>query len=65
MEWCHAYQHDPQQGLVDKRRGGNSAKLTCLELEDLAARLHQYTPHDLFGAAAHSASGQFWTVSDL
>ena len=65
MEWCRTYQQDSQQGLVDKRRGGNGAKFTCLEQEDLAARLHQYTPHDLFGSAAHSASGQFWTVNDL
>jgi len=65
LEWCRAYQQDPQQGLTDKRQGGNSAKLSRFELEDLAHRLHQYTPHDLFGSDAHSASGQFWTVNDV
>lgn len=65
MEWCRAYQQDPAQGLVDKRAGGNCAKLARLQIEDLAQRLHQYTPRDLFGSAAHSVSGQYWTVDDL
>ena len=64
MEWCRAYQQDPRQGLVDKRAGGNCAKLARLEIEDLAYRLHQYTPRDLFGSAAHSTSGQYWTMDD-
>jgi transposase len=65
MEWCRAYQQDRRYGLVDKRTGGNCAKLTALQLEDLAQRLHQYTPRDLFGSAARSVSGQYWTVDDL
>ena len=65
MEWCRAYQHAALHGLVDKRAGGNCAKLAPLQLEDLAQRLHQYTPGDLFGTAARSVSGQFWTVDDL
>jgi len=65
MEWCRAYRQDPSQGLVDKRAGGNCAKLTKLEIEDLMQRLHQYTPRDLYGSEAGTADGQFWTVEDL
>ena len=28
MEWCQAYREDHSQGLVDKRAGGNRAKLS-------------------------------------
>lgn len=65
MEWCRAYQHDALHGLVDKRAGGNCAKLAPLQIEDLAQRLRQYTPRDLLGAATRSVGGQFWTVDDL
>jgi len=65
MEWCRAYRQDPSQGLVDKRAGGNSAKLSKFQIEDLQQRLHQYTPRELFGAGAITVAGQFWTVEDL
>lgn len=65
MEWCRAYRADPSQGLVDHRTGGNSAKLSKLQIEELQQRLHQYTPKELFGANASSVNGQFWTVEDL
>jgi len=65
MEWCRAYRQDASQGLVDKRAGGNSAKLTKYQIEELLQRLHQYTPRELFGAEAATADGQFWTVVDL
>jgi hypothetical protein len=28
LEWCRAYREDHSQGLVDKRVGGNRAKLS-------------------------------------
>jgi len=65
MEWCRAYRADHSQGLVDKRAGGNSAKLSKLQIEELQQKLHQYTPKELFGAKASTADGQFWTVEDL
>jgi transposase len=65
MEWCRAYRADPARGLVDKRAGGNSAKLHKLQMEGLYQKLHQYTPRELFGPGAGTADGQFWTVSDL
>ena len=65
MEWCRAYQADRSQGLVDHRAGGNSAKLNKWQIEELQAKLHQYTPKEVFGAKASAANGQFWTVADL
>ncbi len=65
MEWCRAYRADPSQGLVDHRAGGNSAKLTKWQIEELQEKLHQYTPKEVFGANASTADGQFWTVEDL
>jgi transposase len=65
MEWCRAYRADPTQGLVDKRAGGNSAKLHKIKVEELYQKLHQYTPRELFGPGAGTADGQFWTVLDL
>jgi len=38
MEWCRAYRRDAAQNLVDKRAGGNSAKLTKYQIEDLQQR---------------------------
>ena len=46
MEWCRAYRADPLQGLVDKRVGGNRAKLSKLQIEAVQQMLHQYTPKE-------------------
>ena len=42
MEWCQAYKEDRSQGLVDKRAGGNRAKLSKLQIEAVPQMLHQY-----------------------
>jgi transposase len=65
MEWCRAYRADHSQGLVDHRTGGNSARLSKMQIEELQQKLHQYTPKELFGTNASTADGQFWTVEDL
>ncbi len=65
MEWCRAYQEDHLHGLVDKRVGGNRAKLSKLQIEELQQMLHQYTPKERLGPRASTADGQFWTVEDL
>jgi transposase len=65
MAWCRIYRTQGTGGLVDKRRGGNRAKLKPAQLEELRIRLQQYTPADLFGSTAATADGQFWTVEDL
>jgi transposase len=65
MEWIRTYQMHGVEGLVDKRAGGNSAKLSKLQIEDLGLRLHQYTPGQILGKQTHSLAGQFWTIEDL
>ena len=65
MEWCRAYREDHAQGLVDKRAGGNRAKLSKLQIEALQQMLHQYTPKERLGSKASTADGQFWSVEDL
>jgi transposase len=65
MEWCRAYRVDRSQGLVDHQAGGNRAKLNKWQIEELQAKLHQYTPKEVFGAKASTANGQFWRVEDL
>jgi transposase len=65
MDWCRQYRSSGINGLVDKRVGGNRAKLTTAQLGELRTRLHSYTPSALFGPTAATADGQFWTVPDL
>jgi transposase len=65
MEWCRAYREDHSQGLVDKRAGGNRAKLRQLQIEQLQRMLYQYTPQERLGPRANTADGQFWSVEDL
>jgi len=65
MEWRRAYREDHSQGLVDKRVGGNRAKLSKLQIEALQQVLHQYTPKERLGSKASTANGQFWSVEDL
>jgi len=65
MEWCQLFLAQGVASLKDKRLGGNRAKLTRAQLEDLKAKLNQYTPGQLFGPQAATPEGQFWTVEDL
>jgi transposase len=64
-EWVRAYRTAGLAGLRDHRCGGNSAKLTPDQRQEVEARLQQFTPQQIFGSQTHSASGQFWTVEDL
>jgi transposase len=65
MEWCRSYRQGGIAGLLDKRRGGNRAKLTAAQVEEVQRHLHRYTPAQLFGAAQCHGDGSFWTIADL
>ena len=65
MDWCRSYRTHGLSGLTDGRRGGNRAKLTPAQRQTVRAKLHQYTPRQLFGAEAATPDGRFWTVPDL
>ena len=61
FDWCRAYSKQGLKGLLDKRAGGNSRKLTPEQIEELATKLHRYRPRDLFGQEA----GRYWSVDWL
>ena len=63
MNWSRAYQQTGIVGLIDKRAGGNSAKLEPHQVAHLADQLECYRPEQLLGA--ETVSAQFWTVTDL
>jgi transposase len=65
MEWCRAFSEQGISGLHDKRLGGNRAKLSAQQREELKIKLNDYTPGQLFGPQAAAPTGQFWTVEDL
>lgn len=65
QNWVRAYREDPSQGLIDKRLGGNRAKLTQLQIEALQGILHQYTPRERLGIQSNTLTGAFWTIADL
>lgn len=65
MEWCSAYRMHGLSGLIDKRAGGNNAKLSQVQIDDLREHLHTYTPRQLLGEDTQTESGQFWTVEDV
>ncbi len=65
MDWCRLYRAHGVGGLVDGRIGGNRTKLTPEQRQTVRAKLHQYTPRQLFGADTATPDGQFWTVPDL
>lgn len=65
MEWCRAYRQAGIAGLVDRRQGGNRAKLSPIQLEQLKQRLEDYTPGQMLGVVNCYGDGQYWTVPDL
>jgi len=65
MQWCRKYRRHGLAGLQDHRGGGRNAKLTAAQLTELAEKLRQSRPYDVFGGQSHTASGAHWTVRDV
>lgn len=63
MTWCQIYREQGVAGLVDKRKGGNSAKLTAAQLVELGQRLEQYTPTQVL--VSEGVSSEYWDVESL
>jgi transposase len=62
MEWCTVYRRGGSTALLDKRLGGNRARLTSAQIQDLQGRLHTYTP----GKPVRSnGSHQRWAVLEF
>jgi len=65
MEWCRAYRQAGVVGLVDKRQGGNRAKMSTEQLEHLQQQLERYTPRQILGEGGCYGKGEFWSIPDL
>lgn len=65
MDWSRLYKEKGVSGLLDRRRGGNRAKLTAEQIEELKERLNRETPRDVLGQETAGSGGRFWTVEDL
>lgn len=64
--WYGRYLQQGLSGFVDNRRGGNNQYLTNEQIQDLALKLHQYRPADLFGLEkTATVDGEYWCVPDL
>lgn len=63
MNWCRIYRDQGIAGLVDKRKGGNRAKLTATQIAGLEQKLKQYTPAQVL--SAEGATGAYWSVESL
>ena len=64
LEWSACFGTDGVVGLVDKRAGGNRAKLTTEQIQQVQTAVHRYTPDQKYGTG-NSIGGQFWTVADV
>lgn len=63
MGWCRIYRDQGIVGLVDKRKGGNRAKLTATQIEELGQKLELYTPAQVLSAQGFTS--EYWTVESL
>jgi len=59
LAWCRTYRQEGVSGLVDKRCGGNRAKLEPVQLEQLQDQLQSYTPRQMFGKSASTMTVSF------
>jgi transposase len=65
LEWSRAYREGGLPALVDQRVGGNRARLTPMQIEEIKNKLHGYTPAQLLGKDACRGDGQFWSVAEV
>ena len=63
MGWCRIYREQGIAGLIDKRNGGNRAKLTATQIEELGRKLMQYTPEQML--KAQGFTDHYWSVESL
>jgi transposase len=65
MVWGQRYRLEGLAGLMDKRRGGNRAKLTPAQRQEIGHKLHHYRPDQVLPSEQRVSRGVFWTVSDM
>ena len=65
MNWCQVYRLLGIKILEDQRVGGNNAKLSPEQLDDLVFRINTLTPRNVFDNRSATEEGDQWTVEDL
>lgn len=65
LGWCQGYRQAGAPGLESRWQGGNNARLTAAQIDELCAWLQTQTPRSLFGEHAATPEGLEWTVEDL
>ena len=66
IRWYKRYLQQGLPGFVDNRQGGNHQYLNDKQIQDLAMKLHQYRPVDLFSREeVATADGLHWCIPDL
>jgi transposase len=65
MSWCQIYYAKGINGLMDGRQGGNNAKLSRDQHNELRQRMIENTPWMVFGNGSATPEGRFWTSRDL
>lgn len=65
LGWSSAYQAYGIAGLIDRRVGGNSAKMTADEQAELQTKLHSYRPNQVLRPGEYQGNGEFWSARDL
>jgi len=65
MSWCQAYRMAGVKGLMNRRLGGNNARLNAAQLEELSRRIQTSKPRDIFKTRTATPDGEAWTIQDL
>ena len=65
FRWVANYQRERIAGLRSKYKGGNAAKLSKEQRDEIREKLHTYRPDQVLSPDDRGRHGVYWTVSDL
>ena len=65
LRWCATYQDKGIAGLASQWQGGNNAKLSAKQRQEVKEKLHNYRPDQVLSPEVRISQGAYWTVSDL
>ncbi len=65
MSWCQAYRMAGVNGLMNRRLGGNNARLNPAQLDELSKRIQASKPREVFKTRTATPEGEIWTIQDL
>ena len=65
FRWVADYQREGIAGLKSKYKGGNSAKLSREQKNEIREKLHTYRPSQVLSPEVRISQGDYWMVSDL